>query len=156
MPNSFTKLYVHHISAVKYRRALILPEFEDRLHWYIVGIIKELDQIPIQVNGMCDHIHIAARLKSTMAPAVFVQKVKASSSRWINENGFSPVKFAWQVGGSTFSISETHVIALTNYIKNQKQHHKKATFKAEYIAVLEKHGIELEADYLPEFFENIY
>jgi REP element-mobilizing transposase RayT len=124
MPNTFSKLYVHHVSAVKYRRGLILPEFENRLYRYIIGIIKKLNQIPIQVNGMCDHIQIAARLRPAMAPAVFVQKVKASSSKWINENGFLPMKFAWQVGGGTFSISETHVAALTNYVKNQKQHHK--------------------------------
>ncbi len=88
MPNSFSKLYIHHISAVKYRNALILPEFEDRLYRYIIGIIKELKQTPIQVNGMSDHIHIAARLRPAMAPSVFVQKVKANSSKWINTNKF--------------------------------------------------------------------
>jgi REP element-mobilizing transposase RayT len=147
---------VHHVSAVKYRRGLILPEFEERLHRYIIGIIKELNQIPIQVNGMCDHIHIAARLRPAMAPAVFVPKVKASSSKWINENRFLPFKFAWQVGGGTFSISETHVAALTNYVKNQKQHHKKKSFKTEYIKLLESHGLKPDADYLPEFFEDLY
>jgi REP element-mobilizing transposase RayT len=108
------------------------------------------------VNGISDHIHIAARLRPTMAPAVFVQKIKANSSKWINKSGFLPFKFAWQVGGGTFSISESHVAALTIYIKNQKDHHKKKTFKAEYTKLLESHNINPESDYLPEFFENIY
>ncbi len=156
MPNSFSKLYIHHVSAVKYRKALILPEFEDRLHQYIVGIIKELNQIPIQVNGMPDHIHIAARLRPAMAPSIFVQKVKTNSSKWINSNGFLSNEFAWQAGGATFSISETHVEPLQNYIENQKEHHKKFSFKAEYLKLLEKNGIEADNEYLPQFFDGVY
>lgn len=94
MPNTFSKLYIHHVSAVKYRQALILPSFEEELYKYIVGIIKNLGQRPLQVNGMPDHIHIAARLRPAMAPATFVQKVKANSSKWINELGFLPQKFS--------------------------------------------------------------
>ena len=156
MPNSFSKLYIHHISAVKYRQAMILPEFEDRLFQYIIGIIQELDQIPIRVNGMADHIHIAARLRPAMAPSLFVQKVKANSSKWINAEGFLSHKFAWQTGGATFSISESHVGALRNYISNQKEHHKKTSFKNEYIKLLRKNGIDPDEGFLPDFFEDVY
>ena len=102
MPNSFSQLYIHHVSAVKHREALILPSFEIELHKYIVGIIKELNQTPIQVNGMADHIHIAARLRPNMASSVFIQKIKANSSRWINAQGHLSKEFAWQKGGGTF------------------------------------------------------
>ena len=156
MPNSFSKLYIHHVSAVKYRQALILPEFEDRLYQYIIGIIKELNQTPIQVNGMPDHIHIAARLRPAMAPSVFVQKVKANSSRWINASGFLPQEFAWQVGGGTFSISESHIGAVKNYIRNQKEHHRKHSFKDEYVKLLTRNGIAPNEVYLPEFFTGGY
>ena len=153
MPNTFSKIYIHHISAVNYRKALILPSFEEKLYRYIVGIIKELNQIPLQVNGMEDHIHIAARLRPAMAPSKFVQKIKTNSSRWINENGFLPHDFAWQVGGGTFSVSETHVSPLVEYVKNQKQHHQKKSFREEYLELLEKNGIEPDPKFLPEFFD---
>jgi putative transposase len=156
MPNSYTSLYVHHISAVKYRQALILPSFEERLYLYIIGIIKELGQIPIQVNGMPDHIHIAAKLTSSMAPATFVQKVKTNSSKWINNNDFLDKEFAWQTGGATFSVSRTHVDALHTYIKNQKAHHAKVSFREEYLRLLKQNGIEPEADHLPFFFDDLY
>ena len=156
MPNTFSKLYIPHVSAVKYRQALILPEFEDRLHQYIIGIIKGLNQTPIRVNGMADHIHIAARLRPAMAPAIFVQKVKANSSRWINENRFLEQTFAWQAGGGTFSFSETHFGAVRNYIKNQKAHHQKASFKAEYLKLLRNNKIGTDTDFLPEFFDGLY
>lgn len=156
MPNSFSKLYIHHVSAVKFRQALILPAFEDRLHQYIVGIIRELNQTPIQVNGMPDHIHIAARLRPAMAPSVFVQKIKTSTSKWINANGFLPHKFAWQVGGATFSVSESHVEAVRKYISNQKEHHRKTSFQEEYLRLLKRNGIDSHQDYLPEFFDGLY
>ncbi|TXB68354.1 IS200/IS605 family transposase [Phaeodactylibacter luteus] len=154
MPNSFSKLYIHHVSAVKYRQALILPSFEEELYKYIVGIIKNLGQTPLQVNGMPDHIHIAARLRPDMAPATFVQKVKANSSKWINDQGFLPQKFSWQTGGGTFSVSRTHVDAVRYYIKNQKAHHAKKSFRKEYLDILKKHEIEPDAKYLPDFFED--
>ena len=156
MPNTFSKLYVHHVSAVKYRQALIHPEFEDRLHQYIIGIIKALNQTPIQVNGMADHIHIAALLRPAMSPAVFVQKVKANSSKWINDNGFLPQKFAWQAGGGIFSISETHIGAVRHYIKNQKEHHRQVAFKTEYVKLLRSNGIDPDTEFLPEFFDGLY
>jgi REP element-mobilizing transposase RayT len=156
MPNSFSKLYIHHVSAVKYRQVLILPEFETRLYQYIIGIIQELDQTAIQVNGMADHLHIAARLKSTMAPATFIQKIKGNSSKWINDNRFLPKEFAWQTGGATFSVSESHLEAVRNYIANQKEHHRKVSFREEYVRLLRRNGIDPEQDYLPEFFDELY
>ncbi|KGE88102.1 MAG: IS200/IS605 family transposase [Phaeodactylibacter xiamenensis] len=154
MPNTFSKIYIHHVSAVKYRQALILPSFEEELYKYIVGIIKNLGQTPLQVNGMPDHIHIAARLRPDMAPATFVQKVKANSSKWINDQGFLPQRFNWQTGGGTFSVSRTHVDALRHYIKNQKAHHAKKSFRKEYLDILKRHEIEPDPTYLPDFFED--
>jgi len=154
MPNTFSKLYIHHVSAVKYRQALILPSFEEELYQYIVGIIKNLGQTPLQVNGMPDHIHIAARLRPAMAPATFVQKVKANSSKWINDQGFLPQQFNWQTGGGTFSVSRTHVDALRLYIKNQKAHHAKKSFRQEYLDILKRNEVEPDPEYLPDFFED--
>lgn len=156
MPRTFSKMYIHHVSAVKYRNALILPEFEPELYAYIIGIIKRLGQTPIQVNGMCDHVHIAARLRPAMAPSVFVQKVKANSSKWINDNGFLPAEFNWQEGGCSFSVSETHMEALRQYIINQKEHHKEVSFKDEFIDLLQKNSLPKDSEHLPDFFDGLY
>ncbi len=156
VPRTYSQMYIHHVSAVKYRNALILPEFENELHSYIIGIIKNLGQTPIRVNGMWDHIHIAARLRPAIAPSVFVQKVKANSSRWINDNEFLPVEFNWQEGGSSFSVSETHVKSLGEYIANQKVHHQKVSFKYEFLELLRKNNVPPDGDHLPEFFDGLY
>ena len=80
MPNTFSQLYIHHISSVKHRDSLITPNYEQRLYQYITQITKNLNQTLIEINGMPDHIHIAARLRPNMAPSVYVQKIKANSS----------------------------------------------------------------------------
>ena len=153
MPNSYTQLYIHHVSAVKYRHALILPEFETRLYKYIMTIGNNLNQTMINVNGMPDHIHILARLRPDITPSSFVQKIKSNSSRFINENKFLNSKFAWQTGGGTFSVSRTHVDIVNAYISNQKNHHKTTSLKKEYINLLKENKIEFEEKYLPDFFD---
>lgn len=154
MPNTFSKLYIHHVSAVKYRQGLILPKFEDQLYKYIAGIIIGLNQTPIEVNGMPDHIHILARLRPTMAPSEFVQKVKANSSKWINERGFLEHDFAWQRGGGTFSVGERNVDIVRKYIQNQKIHHQKSTFEGEYLEILKDNRLDSKSEYLPDFFDK--
>lgn len=74
MPNTFSQLYIHHVSTVKHRDTLITNNFEVRLYQYIAKITQELTQTLIQINGMPDHIHIAARLRPAMAPSPYVQK----------------------------------------------------------------------------------
>ena len=156
MPNTFAKLYIHHISAVKYRNALILTEFEDRLYEYMAGIIKGLDQIPIKINGMPDHIHIVAKVKPAIAPSAFIGKVKSNASKWVNDNGLLKTRFEWQTGGATYSIGERQVDWLIAYVANQKVHHKKMTFREEYLKFLNENGIDPDNDYLPDFFDDLY
>jgi len=48
------------------------------------------------------------------------------------------------------------VAKVVNYIKNQKNHHQKKSFKNEYLKLLDENDIEREDDYLPEFHEGLY
>lgn len=132
---------------------LIQPEFEKELFKYIGGIVKNIDQQLISINGMPDHCHILVRLRPAMAPSKFVQTVKSNSSRWINDNGFYNGRFSWQTGGGIFSVSHENVPTLIHYINNQKEHHKKTRFKDEYLEMLKQSGIDFNNEYLLDFFE---
>ena len=156
MPSTYSQIYLHHVSAVKYRNALILPEFEEQLYQYIGGIVKELDETLLEVNGMLDHIHIGFRLRPRMACSDFIRVVKTNTSKWINDNDFLDHEFNWQKGGATFSVSRTHVDPLRYYIRNQKQHHKKVSFRQEYTELLIKNGVDIVEEHLPEFFDGLY
>ena len=152
MPNTYSQIYLHFVFTPKYRKSLIIPEIEDSLYKYITGIVKNLDQKLIRINGMPDHCHLLVRLRPSMAPSKFIQTVKANSSAWINKNGYFKHKFSWQVGGGVFSVSERNVDQLIHYIENQKEHHRKQNFKNEFIKLLEHYNIEYKEEYLLDFF----
>ena len=152
MPNTFSQIYLHYVFSPKYRQALIKTEFEDELYKYITGITKNLGQQLIRINGMPDHCHLLVRLRPALAPSKFIQTVKTNSSRWINEKKFLSNKFNWQTGGGIFSVSHRNVPDLIGYIENQKEHHKKANFKEEYLKLLNHYGIDFEKEYLLDFF----
>ena len=151
MPNTYSQIYLHFVFTPKYRKSLIIPEIEDNLYKYITGIVKNLDQKLIRINGMPDHCHLLVRLRPSMAPSRFIQTVKANSSAWINKNGYFKHKFSWQVGGGFFSVSERNVDQLIYYIENQKEHHRKQNFKNEFIKLLEHYNIEYKEEYLLDF-----
>jgi REP element-mobilizing transposase RayT len=153
MANSFSRIYIHFIITVKHRKALIPEPFETELYHFICGIANNLNQNIVQINGMPDHIHILARLRPTIAPSVFMQKIKANSSRWINESKFLSQQFQWQRGSGMFSVDEKRVDVIINYIKNQKTHHLSKSHKAEYLELLEAYNIEFDPQYLPTFFD---
>ncbi len=152
MPNTYSQLYSHFVFSPKYRDALIKPDFEEELYKYMTGIIKNLAQQLIRINGMPDHCHLLVRLRPSIAPSKFIQAVKTNSSRWVNENNFLQHRFNWQTGGGIFSVSYRNVPELIRYIETQKQHHKKSSFKVEYLKLLNHYGIDFEEEYLLEFF----
>jgi len=152
MPNTYSQIYSHFVFSPKYRDALIIPEFEEELYKYITGVVKNLDQHLIRINGMPDHCHLLVRLRPSIAPSKLIQAVKTNSSRWVNERKFLNHRFNWQTGGGIFSVSYRNVPELINYIENQKQHHEKSNFKIEYLELLNHYGIDFEEEYLLEFF----
>lgn len=153
MPNTFSQLYIQIVFAVKYRNALIDFEWEERLYQYITGIVQNKGQKMIAINGMPDHIHIFIGMKPSCCLSDLVREVKKSSNDFINENKLSKIKFYWQEGFGAFSYSHSHIDNVYKYVMSQKEHHKKTTFKEEYIDFLEKFEIEHDEKYL---FEWIY
>jgi REP element-mobilizing transposase RayT len=102
---------------------------------------------------MPDHLHLLVRLRPAISPSEFIQKVKSNSSRWMNAKKFSRQPFKWQGGCGIFSIGHSHVPYLAEYIDNQKDHHNKNTFQAEYIKLLNENGIKYDSAFLLEFHE---
>jgi nicotinic acid phosphoribosyltransferase len=82
-----------------------------------------------------------------------VREIKKSSNEFINEKKFTPFKFHWQEGFGAFSYSHSQLDNVIAYIMNQKEHHKKKTFKEEYISFLKEFNIEYNEKYLFEWNE---
>ncbi|MCC5922016.1 MAG: IS200/IS605 family transposase [Cyclobacteriaceae bacterium] len=149
--STFSQIYIQIIFAVKGRNALISSSWEEELYKYITGIITEKNQKLIAINGMPDHIHILIGMRPTCCLSDLVREIKKSSNSFINENRYSKHKFSWQEGFGAFSYSHSSLAQVVNYIHNQKEHHKKRTFKDEYVGLLERFEVDFKEDYLFRF-----
>ena len=153
MPGTFSQVYIQVVFAVKGRENLIGKTWKDELHKYIAGIIKGKDQKPIIVNGMADHIHAFIGLRPSMPISDVVREIKNNSTNFINEKGFLRGRFSWQEGYGAFSYGHSQIDKVYNYILNQEEHHKKTTFREEYIGLLRKFEVEFDERYLFEWIE---
>ena len=148
MPGTFTQIYIHIVFAVKGRENLISKEWSAKLYKYIAGIIKGKGQKPIIINGMPDHIHAFVGLKPSMAISDLVRDIKNNSTNFINKNRFVHGKFSWQEGFGAFSYSQSQIQNVYEYIKDQEGHHKKKTFREEYLDLLKKFEVDYNEKYL--------
>ena len=151
MANTFTQLYTQLVFAVQSRQNLIQNRFEEDVYKYITGIIQNKGHKIIAINGMPDHIHIFFGMKPKEAISDLVRDVKKDSSKLINSKNWIRGKFNWQEGFGGFSYGHSQIPDVATYIENQKKHHKKRTFKEEYLELLEKFQIEYDERYLFEW-----
>lgn len=154
MPDTFSQIYIQVVFAVKNRNALINKNWEERLYQYITGIVQNNGQKMLSINGMPDHIHLLIGMKPTCCLSDLVREIKKSSNTFINENKFSEYPFNWQEGYGAFSYSHSQLNNVIGYITNQKEHHKKKTFKEEYLEFLVNFNIEFKSEYLFDWVEN--
>ncbi len=148
MSQSLSKLYVHSIFHIKNNACFIRQEDEKELYAYIGGVLKLSKSIPIKINGTDDHLHVLCIMSKNISLAELLEDIKRNSRRWIKTKGPYYQNFAWQGGYAGYSVSQSKVEAVNKYIDNQKIHHKKQTFREEYIQFLNENGIVFDADYL--------
>jgi len=152
-PGTFTQIYIQLVFSPKHRDRLLMEKIRPRVFEYLSGIATNLGHKSIIINGVSDHVHLFLGLNPKIAISETVKELKRSSSIFINEQKFSPGKFEWQEGYGGFSYGKSQIEDVYNYVKNQENHHKKRTFKEEYLDFLYKYEIEFEEQYLFEFFE---
>ena len=148
MSNTYTQVHLQFVFAVKYREALIHSAWEKELYKYITGIIQHHQHKMICINGMPDHVHILVGMRPTQSVSELLQDIKGSSSKWINEQKLVKGRFEWQQGYGAFSYGKSQVKDVIRYIENQKEHHKKQSFKEEYITFLRKFEIEYDERFI--------
>ena len=148
MANTYTQLYFHIVFAVKGRSNYISEQWKDELYKYISGIIANKNQKLMIVNGMPNHIHLLIGTKPNCNLSDLIRDIKANSSKWINEKKFTNFHFEWQTGFGAFTVSQSVVSNVIEYIKNQEEHHRKKTFKEEYVEFLKAYKIDFKDEYL--------
>ncbi|MCA1635069.1 MAG: IS200/IS605 family transposase [Acidobacteria bacterium] len=154
MANTYTQIYIQTVFAVSGRLSLIRKEHEEEIYKFITGIIRNDGHKLIAINGMADHVHILFGLKPDMALSDLVRDIKSNSSKFINERRFAPVKFGWQEGYGAFSYGRSQLSSIISYIHNQEKHHRRRSFKDEYLSLLRKFEVEFEDKYVFKFLED--
>ncbi len=148
MANTYTQIHIQFIFAVKYKNGVILSLWKDEVYKYIAGITKNNKHKMISINEMPDHIHMLVGFRPSQSISNFMQDVKGSSSKWINEKQFTKSKFEWQEGYGAFSYGKSQIKSVIKYFENQECHHKKKTFKEEYLEFLNKFEVEYDEKYI--------
>jgi len=155
MANTFSQIYIQIVCAVQNRNALIQPAWEEELNKYITGVVQNKGQKMLAINGTNNHIHFFIGMKSTCCLSDLVREIKKASSAFIKEKQFSRFKFQWQEGFGSFSNSHSQLTDVIGYIEKQKEHHKKKTFKEEYLSFLRAFEIEFKDEYLFEWLDDL-
>ena len=148
MAQSLSKVYLHVVFSTKERISYIFPELEERIHSYIVSICKDQGYYVHAINGMEDHIHILLEQSRTVTISKLVEAIKSNSSRWIKLLDVKLSDFAWQGGYGVFSVDHSTLNPVEEYIKNQKEHHKKRDFKEELLLLLKRANVVYDERYL--------
>jgi REP element-mobilizing transposase RayT len=153
MANTYSQIYIQLVFAVKYWENLIKETHRERLEKHITGIVQNKNSKLIAIYCNPDHTHVLIGLDPNVSASEMPRDIKANSSKWTNENKWFKGKFNWQEGFGAFSYSRSQIDTVVKYILNQPEHHKKTTFKEEYMDLLKKSDISYDEEYLFDWFE---
>jgi putative transposase len=153
MPNTYTQLYIQYVFSVKGRENLIKESFRDELEKVICGIVTSHHCKTYAIYSNPDHTHIFVGMNPTLSPAKLMEQLKSGSSVWLNQKRLIPGKFLWQDGYGAFTYSKSHIDRVVKYILNQPEHHKKQSFRDEYLTFLKKFDVDYDPRYLFEWYE---
>ena len=154
MANTYKKVYLHLVFAVKHRKALLHKSWRLRLFGYLFEAINKRGNYCYIVNGYHDHVHIFFDYKCKELIEDLVREIKKSSNQFINENKLTPYHFEWQNGYGLFSEGHLDKPRVIKYIENQEIHHNEVSFKTEYLNMLQDYEIEFKEEYIFEFWGN--
>ena len=151
MPQSLSAVHVHLVFSTKDRRPFLRdPAIRNQLHKQLGAISRSLDCPPILTGGVEDHVHLLARLGRTMPQAEWVKELKRVSNGWLKDQSQEFADFAWQGGYAAFSVSQSNLETVNQYITQQEEHHKKMSFQDELRALLRKHELVWDEKYVWE------
>ena len=93
---------------------------------------------------MSEHVHLLFTMPATISLSEFIKTIKASSSKEIKtKNGFETFK-SWGEGYAALTCNLQDKDMIIKYIINQQEHHKKISFKDEYISFIKEMGLEFD------------
>jgi putative transposase len=149
MPQSLAKVLLHTVFSTKNRTPFLRDRVLRRdLHSYLAAVLNSIDCPALIVGGVEDHVHILGLLSRTRTIAQMLEELKTSTSKWIKSKDPSCADFHWQNGYGVFSVSESKVSEVRQYIERQEEHHRTMTFQDEFRELCRRHGVPIDERYV--------
>jgi REP-associated tyrosine transposase len=148
MANTYTQIYLQMVFSPWNHENIIPSKHKEELQKYTTGIIQKRKHKLLAINYMPDHVHVFIGYQPSQSLPDLLRDIKANTSKFINENKWLPGKFKWQEGYGAFSYGRSQINDVINYINSQEEHHRKSTFKEEYLKLLQKFDVEYDPKYL--------
>ncbi len=148
MANTYTQLYYHIVLGVEWRRNLIAKEWKIELYKYISGIVRNENEKLLKINGVPNHVHLLLSTRGNCNLSELIRIIKCNSSKWINERKNIRGNFRWQKGYGAFSVGQSEVKRIENYIDRQEEHHARKSFRNEYREILNDNGVDYREEYI--------
>ena len=153
MADTYSKIYLHIIFAVKHRQALLGESWRSNVFQYLAQAINHRGNYCYAVNGSFDHVHLFFDYKGKELISNLVREIKKSSNDFIKRSQYTNSRFGWQSGYAVFSHSEKEKDSIIKYIMNQKTHHSKKNFRSEYLHMLKAFNIEFKNEHIFDFID---
>ena len=148
MANTYSQIYIQIVFAVERRQCLIGPAHREELQKFMTGIVSAQGQKLLAINCQPDHTHILIGQQPDIALSALVAAVKSGSTNFINRSRWFAGRFNWQEGFGAFSYSHSQLTTVIRYIQNQERHHRRKTFREEYLDFLRKFNVVHDAQYI--------
>lgn len=147
MPSTHLSLQYHVVFSTKDRFPFLASDWRTDLHRFICACVKQFGGVPLEINGVSDHIHLLVALRSKHSLAGAIMDLKSASSRWVHDH-VGVRKFAWQEGYGGFTVGTHDIPVIRHYIATQEEHHRRRTFQDEYRALLRENGVDYDERFL--------
>lgn len=144
--HTYTRLRYHIVFGTKQRLPLVTPALQGALYRTAGNLVEEERGTLVEIGGMPDHVHLLLDMRPERALSDMLQSIKANTSGWMNENSGPDSPFGWQRGYGAFSLSESRVPTVRDYIRRQDEHHRTQSFEEEFRRLLVKHGLKIRGD----------
>ncbi len=142
------QLLYHIVFSTKSRKRLLVDGIRDDTFSYMAGICRNLGGFALDIGGYYDHVHLLVRIPAKVAVSDFVGKLKANTTKLINETSGAARGFAWQDGFGAFTVSPSNREAVSRYVRNQMRHHQQLAFEDEFLELLQRHEVEFDPRYV--------
>ncbi len=146
--STYTQIMYQIVFSTKNRNPVLIKSNRNELFKYIRGILETKNCLLYQISGVEDHVHILTHIHPSISLSSLIKDIKIASSQFIHDKNLFPAFKGWQDGYGAFTYSINSKEDLILYIANQEEHHKKTTFREEYIALMKEHNIVFDGKYL--------